>query len=88
MQREMMVTQPNGIGFALGGLAGNNAHGAGFLQAALDTRVTPEMISCTSGQLLWVWYYLRLSIMTTRCPVMERWRCASRTNSTNSARLP
>jgi hypothetical protein len=56
----MIVTEPNGIGFALGGLAGNNAHGAGFLQAALDTRVTPEMISCTSGQLLWVWHYLRL----------------------------
>jgi hypothetical protein len=56
----MIVKEPNGIGFALGGLAGNNAHGAGFLQAALDTRVTPEMISCTSGQLLWVWYYLRL----------------------------
>jgi len=33
----MIVTEPNGIGFALGGLAGNNAHGAGFLQAALDT---------------------------------------------------
>jgi hypothetical protein len=60
MEREMIVTEPNGTGFALGGLAGNNAHGAGFLQAALDTRVTPEMISCTSGQLLWVWYYLRL----------------------------
>jgi len=59
MNREMSV-EPNGIGFALGGLAGNNAHGAGFLQAALDTGVIPEMISCTSGQLLWVWYYLRL----------------------------
>ncbi|HEY5855158.1 MAG TPA: hypothetical protein VIW24_14170 [Aldersonia sp.] len=56
----MIVNEPNGIGFALGGLAGNNAHGAGFLQAALDTSVSPEMISCTSGQLLWVWYYLRL----------------------------
>jgi hypothetical protein len=60
MERKMIVNEPNGIGFALGGLAGNNAHGAGFLQAALDTRVTPEMISCTSGQLLWVWHYLRL----------------------------
>jgi hypothetical protein len=60
MKPEMIVAEPNGIGFALGGLAGNNAHGAGFLQAALDTGVTPEMISCTSGQLLWVWYYLRL----------------------------
>jgi hypothetical protein len=39
MEREMIVTEPNGIGFALGGLAGNNAYGAGFLQAALDTRV-------------------------------------------------
>jgi hypothetical protein len=35
MERKMIVTEPNGIGFALGGLAGNNAHGAGFLQAAL-----------------------------------------------------
>ena len=50
MERKMIVTEPNGIGFALGGLAGNNAHGAGFLQAALDTGVTPEIrvrrVSC------------------------------------------
>ncbi|MDA8229972.1 MAG: hypothetical protein M0006_01390 [Magnetospirillum sp.] len=46
------------IGFALGGLAGNNAHGAGFLQAALDEGVTPDLISCTSGQILWVYRYL------------------------------
>ena len=26
---------------ALGGLAGNNAHGAGFLQAAIDAGVKP-----------------------------------------------
>lgn len=49
-----------GVAFALGGLAGNNGHGAGFLQAALETGVRPEMISCTSGQLLWVWHYLQL----------------------------
>lgn len=45
--------------FALGGLAGNNAHGAGFLQAALDLHVEPSMISCTSGQIFWVYQYLR-----------------------------
>jgi len=47
------------VGFALGGLAGNNAHGAGFLQAALDAGVEPQMISCTSGQIRWVFEYLR-----------------------------
>jgi hypothetical protein len=48
------------IAFALGGLAGNNAHGAGFLQAALDRHVDPVMISCTSGQIYWAYQYLRL----------------------------
>jgi hypothetical protein len=48
------------VAFALGGLAGNNAHGAGFLQAALDERIEPVMISCTSGQLLWLHRYLGL----------------------------
>jgi hypothetical protein len=47
------------LAFALGGLAGNNAHGAGFLQAALDTEARPEFISCTSGQILWVHRYLQ-----------------------------
>lgn len=45
-------------GFALGGLAGNNAHGAGFLQAALEAGTVPQMISCTSGQILWASRYL------------------------------
>lgn len=49
------------VAFALGGLAGNNAHGAGFLQAALDHGVRPQMISCTSGQILWVSRYLELT---------------------------
>jgi hypothetical protein len=48
----------SGIAFALGGLAGNNAHGAGFLQAALEKRVEPAMISCTSGQIYWTYQYL------------------------------
>jgi hypothetical protein len=47
------------IAFALGGLAGNNAHGAGFLQAALEAEIDSDMISCTSGQIYWVWRYLR-----------------------------
>ena len=52
--------------FALGGLAGNNAHGAGFLQAALNAKdgsgkyLEPRMISCTSGQLPWVSRYLQI----------------------------
>ena len=44
--------------FALGGLGGNNAYGAGFLQAAMEKNVEPELISCTSGQIYWVYKYL------------------------------
>ncbi|NTU85637.1 MAG: hypothetical protein HGA45_40930, partial [Chloroflexales bacterium] len=57
----MGITKPE-IAFALGGLAGNNAHGAGFLHAALNhvgCDLTPTMISCTSGQIYWVWQYLQ-----------------------------
>ncbi len=46
------------VAFALGGLAGHNAHGAGFLQAALDCGVKPDLVSCTSGQILWLDRYL------------------------------
>lgn len=52
-------TSQTDVAFALGGLAGNNAHGAGFLQAALEGGVYPRMISCTSGQIYWVWRYLQ-----------------------------
>ena len=47
------------IAFALGGLAGNNAFGAGFLQAAIDCNVKPDLISCSSGQIFWAWKYLK-----------------------------
>lgn len=47
------------IAFALGGLAGNNAFGAGFLEAARVQGLTPSMISCTSGQIAWVYQYLQ-----------------------------
>jgi hypothetical protein len=53
-----MKKQTNNIAFALGGLAGNNAYGAGFLEAALKQNVEPTMISFTSGQILWVSHYL------------------------------
>jgi hypothetical protein len=46
------------IAFAVGGLGGNNAFGAGFLQAALDKDIQPGMITCTSGQILWVSKYI------------------------------
>ncbi len=52
------ASTPIKVAFALGGLGGNNAHSAGFLQAALDTGIKPEMISFTSGQVLWVYRYL------------------------------
>jgi hypothetical protein len=46
------------IGFALGGLAGANAHGIGFLQAARDLGVEPDIVSCTSGMIYWFWRWL------------------------------
>lgn len=46
------------VAFALGGLGGHNAHGAGFLAAALHARMEPKVISCTSGQIFWVYQYL------------------------------
>ncbi|PYF13256.1 hypothetical protein C8J30_101645 [Rhodobacter viridis] len=56
---KVMKTSETDVAFALGGLAGNNAHGAGFLQAALEGGVHPRAISCTSGQIYWVYLYLR-----------------------------
>ncbi len=44
---------------ALGGLAGNNAHGAGFLEALRRNGILPQMISCTSGQLRCVEVFLK-----------------------------
>ena len=52
------MAEPVEVAFALGGLGWNNADGAGFLQAALDTNVRPMMMSCTSGQILWAFRYL------------------------------
>ena len=66
MKQEQMT-----VAFAMGGLAGNNAHGAGFLQAALDRGVEPLMISCTSGQILWVSRYLQVGSGQVKADLKE-----------------
>src|SRR5271155_3179214 len=38
--------------FALAGLGGFNAHGAGFLAAASDCGVVPNLVTATSGQIV------------------------------------
>jgi hypothetical protein len=43
---------------ALGGLAGNNAHGAGFLEALRRAQKRPALMTFTSGQLYWVSQFL------------------------------
>ena len=40
------------IAFALAGLGGFNAHGAGFLTAASKWRLVPELVTATSGQIV------------------------------------
>jgi hypothetical protein len=49
---------PAEVAFALTGLGGSNAFGAGFLQAALDCRIEPKIVSCTSGMIYWTWRWL------------------------------
>jgi hypothetical protein len=50
---------PTRIAFALAGLGGFNAHGAGFLQAARDNDVVPDLVTATSGQIVVLEAYLR-----------------------------
>ncbi len=52
------MADKNCVAFALGGLGGFNAHGVGFLKAAQDQGLKPDLISCTSGQILWTAHYL------------------------------
>ena len=47
------------IAFALAGLGGFNAHGAGFLTAATECGVVPDIVTATSGQILVVAEWLR-----------------------------
>lgn len=59
MKNKQKKLRSKSRGLALGGLAGNNAHGAGVLQAALEEARPPDMISCSSGQIHWVHRYLK-----------------------------
>lgn len=54
-EKDMAVTKPakGKVGFALGGLGGFNAYGVGFLQAARQLQVAPDIITCTSGMIAW-----------------------------------
>ncbi|MCP4353162.1 MAG: hypothetical protein GY795_47535 [Desulfobacterales bacterium] len=71
--------------FAMGGLAGNNAHGGGFLQAAMEKNEEPVIISCTSGQIFWVYNYLKIKKTTKNLEEIfkEEIKKASPTNNTN-----
>jgi hypothetical protein len=83
MKHEQMT-----VAFAMGGLAGNNSHGAGFLQAALDRGVEPLMISCTSGQILWVSRYLQVMSGQVKAHLKEMLRQDMRgVNPTGNANI-
>jgi hypothetical protein len=47
------------LAFALAGLGGFNAHGAGFLQAARDNNIEPDLVTATSGQIVILAAYLK-----------------------------
>ena len=47
------------IAFALAGLGGFNAHGAGFLTAAGKLGITPDLVTATSGQIIVLGEWLR-----------------------------
>src|SRR5690348_14897095 len=55
---ESTQSQRQSIAFALGGLAGANAHGMGFLHAARKLGIEPDIVSCTSGMIYWFWRWL------------------------------
>jgi hypothetical protein len=50
---------PTNLAFALAGLGGFNAHGAGFLAAASKHRVVPDLVTATSGQIIVLADWLR-----------------------------
>lgn len=47
------------LAFALGGLAGGNGFGAGFLTAVMERGWRPAAITCTSGMVIWTLRFLR-----------------------------
>jgi hypothetical protein len=54
----MTIKSTNPVAFALGGLAGGNGFGAGFLDAARFRGIRPSAISCTSGMIVWAARFL------------------------------
>lgn len=47
------------LAFALAGLGGFNAHGAGSPQAARDHEIEPDLVTATSGQIVVLAAYLK-----------------------------
>src|SRR4051812_33675154 len=50
---------PGNLAFALAGLWGFNAHGAGFLTAATELGIKPDLVTATSGQIIILGEWLR-----------------------------
>jgi hypothetical protein len=50
------------VAFALAGLGGFNAHGAGFLAAATDCSVIPQLVTATSRQIVILAKWLMASV--------------------------
>lgn len=80
-ERTSIVGGPGGharrstdMAFALTGLGGSNAFGAGFLQAALDHGITPRIVTCTSGMIYWTWRWLEARRADERDPQPGRLR--------------
>lgn len=59
MTQKSANNKPPIMAFALGGLAGGNGFGAGFLCAMQEAGARPVTISCTSGMIIWTLRYLR-----------------------------
>jgi hypothetical protein len=55
---DMTANGQRNIAFALGGIGGSNAHGAGFLHAAAKEGRRPTHLSYTSGMIYWTWCWL------------------------------
>lgn len=59
------------VAYALGGLAGGNGFGAGFLCAMQEAGMQPATISCTSGMIVWTLRFLQGEDL--RAMFMEEW---------------
>jgi hypothetical protein len=59
LKAEPQEAAMKGDAFALAGLGGFNAHGAGFLAAAAKYKLVPDIVTSTSGQILIVADWLR-----------------------------